>query len=172
MTATAAGAIKVVAFEPFEQSFQALVDNVKLNNFTKKVNTLKLAIGKQSGYQPLFFGKACPSMFNDTHEHTSSTRINVSTIDELIKKGIPSPSIIKIDIEGYELDALMGAKKLLSSPEKPPHLFIEIHDDYLKRIQKSHIDIFNLLETYGYSRNLTDEVKEGPRFLCHFVSTD
>ena len=108
-------------------------------------------------------------MFKNTQE-TSSVKIEVSTIDELVRKGVPSPSIIKIDIEGYELDALEGAKKLFSSSKKPVHLFIEIHDDYLKGIQKSHVDIFRLLEGYGYVRNLEDEVKEGPRFLCHFVA--
>jgi hypothetical protein len=54
LTAVAAGASKVISFEPHEPSFKALVSNIRLNDYTKKVNPMSIALGNQSGERLLF----------------------------------------------------------------------------------------------------------------------
>lgn len=74
----------------------------------------------------------------------SDNGINKSavTLDFLIKKFELNPALIKIDVEGNELNVLKGMTNLLK--EFKPSIFIEIHDknDILK--------INNLLKEFNY----------------------
>jgi hypothetical protein len=77
--------------------------------------------------------------------------VQVLTLDYLLEK---SPRIIgkplqivdlaKIDVEGYEMNVLRGAKKVLEEG-LIKRFIIEVHKD-----QVSTEDIVNFLSTYGY----------------------
>ena len=58
-------------------------------------------------------------------------RVSAITLDSFVSYN-PMPNLIKMDIEGTELKALMGAKKLLSS-SKAPVLLITAHSEKLNR---------------------------------------
>lgn len=67
--------------------------------------------------------------FLSDHEGTSE-EIQATTLDSLVSKGSLKPDILKMDIEGEEYKALMGAKNLFR--EYPPQLvFIETHSEEL-----------------------------------------
>jgi FkbM family methyltransferase len=61
----------------------------------------------------------------------------------------PNPTLVKIDIEGFELEALKGADRLLSSGR--PKLLIEIHPPQLAMSGGSEDEIFELLHDHHYS---------------------
>jgi hypothetical protein len=61
----------------------------------------------------------------------------------------PKPTLAKIDIEGFELEALKGADRLLSSGR--PKLIIEIHPPQLAMSGGSEDEIFELLHGHRYS---------------------
>lgn len=69
-----------------------------------------------------------------------------TTLDVLLKD--KKISAIKLDIEGNEPEALMGAYEVLSK-NKPPML-IEINGHCLRMQNKAPIDIFNQLDILGY----------------------
>jgi len=60
-------------------------------------------------------------------DRSARETIKITTGDLLIASGtVKAPDVIKMDIEGHELEALMGIAGLLGT--KPPrHLFIEMH---------------------------------------------
>ena len=68
------------------------------------------------------------------------------TLDSLVKKlNLASVDLIKIDVEGFELDVLKGAMELLSS-EKPPLIVFEFCD-------------------WAEARMSTDDIGAAQRFL-------
>jgi hypothetical protein len=53
------------------------------------------------------------------------------------------PDVVKLDVEGWELRALEGARRLLA--ERRPHLIVETHSQALER------DCLGLLRSHGYA---------------------
>ena len=101
------GANKVYAIEPDSAKLDALLRNVKLNR----------PIGsKKFDFISKFVGKA------DDDHHFS--------LDSLYEQ-VEFPCFIKMDIEGGELDALMGAKKFLKQPATS--WLVETHSYRLER---------------------------------------
>jgi hypothetical protein len=80
--------------------------------------------------------------------------IRTMSIDELIERNLDPPDIIKIDVEGHELDVLLGARKLLLA--KKPLLSLELHPGLLARRGTSGLAIAEYLEDAGYVFRDTD----------------
>jgi FkbM family methyltransferase len=62
------------------------------------------------------------------------------TIDSLLEKYLP-PSILKIDVEGHELQVLQGAKRVLA--EIRPTIWSEVNHEHSK-------EVADLLRAAGY----------------------
>ena len=88
---------KVFAFEPDRSIFKYLIKNIKENNLKNKVIPLNYGVGDKE--EILNFGE---------------DELKITTIDNIVKKeNIGRVSLIKMDIEGYELKALKGARETI-----------------------------------------------------------
>jgi FkbM family methyltransferase len=76
-------------------------------------------------------------------------------LDSLLGVGLsPAPSLVKIDIEGFELEALKGADRLLSSIR--PKLLMEIHPPQLTLCGGSEDKLFQRLREHQYHWAIID----------------
>jgi FkbM family methyltransferase len=73
--------------------------------------------------------------------------VNIRRVDTLLKELEP-PHLVKIDVEGFELEVLKGARELLSTTR--PSLIIEIHPPQLKLSGGTEALLFELLSRHGY----------------------
>ena len=104
---------RVYAFEPDKRYYQYLIDNIKLNDLTGKVIPIDYGLGYKRD-KINFFG----------------TIFNLIDIDNFIKKNkIKDLRLIKLDIEGYEIEALKGAKNTIKK-YKPILIVAAYHKDY------------------------------------------
>jgi FkbM family methyltransferase len=87
---------------------------------------------------------------DDTSEwETVPHQIELTTLDEIVKKwNLSRLDFIKMDIEGWEYNALQGGMETLHR-FKPP-IFMEIGDEYLARANVVPSQIWKLLEPLGY----------------------
>jgi hypothetical protein len=74
---------------------------------------------------------------------------NLLLDDYCKKKDIQSIDFMKMDIEGYELNALRGATSLLKN-QKIKSLYLEIMPKNFKRYNLSHFDVLSYLKSFGY----------------------
>ncbi len=98
-------------FEPDSNNRKALDDTVlKFNDFTE-IHIISQGVYSFSGKLYFVEGKGqCSYMSKEPHKN--SVQIDVTSIDDAINEDI---SFIKMDIEGSEKDALLGAKSHISS---------------------------------------------------------
>ena len=106
-------------FEPGRAPFKTLFESFK-NNPRLILNNL--AIGKSSGEGVLYYnavGSGLASLTKRKLDHyaiefNESETVQITTLDSYCSKlGINHIHLLKIDIEGHELDALKGANEML-----------------------------------------------------------
>ncbi|QDT55714.1 hypothetical protein Pan44_37600 [Caulifigura coniformis] len=88
------------------------------------------------------------------------------SIDGQIAKGAPVPDVIKIDVEGAELDVLKGAVSTLKSHH--PHLLLATHDAHVPGIDRQCAEF---LKDLGYTLTHTGEFTPRMAGLDDYIVT-
>jgi len=102
---------RVYSFE-CNESFRALLSETIRLNGLKNVVPMEDAIGRSDG--KLWFD-GFPRDFYFHHEQKRAISMDTRSIDSVCsEKGIEGVSLIKMDIEGFELEALQGAEKTIA----------------------------------------------------------
>ena len=160
---------RVIAFEPDNEIFERLLKNLELNKL-ENVSALKYAIGEQNGITSLYSKGAddfSPRLTTSKQNITSSYKVPVYQIDTLLaKKEIPYPDVVKIDVEGFEKQVLMGMKRLLGLKQKPKTIFLEIHPEFVVNFGSSVQDILDFVLQNNYKIVYIKRVHE--QLLCKF----
>lgn len=97
---------KVIAVEPATDTVELPKDNIRLNNMS--IEVINSAVGSKSG--KMSFSTNLDTV--NRYDPDGTTLVDVTTLDEIIGDRIVSG--MKIDIEGYEIEALKGCAKALS----------------------------------------------------------
>jgi FkbM family methyltransferase len=106
-----------IAFEPVPTTAKRLEEIIAVNKLDHLVDTRQLAISSPANAnKPLLFStdRGCMNAFVDSSYPGSTTTTLVSTLD-LQCEGL-KPTLLKIDVEGFENDLLQGARQTLSQP--------------------------------------------------------
>ncbi len=111
---------KIYSFEPILDNYSLLLENIKTNNL-RKVIPINKGVGKKSCTVNIYsLGSA-----SYVSDEDGDTEIEVISIDEFVSERNLSVGLIKMDVEGYELEALKGAKRTIK--EFKPVLLIGIY---------------------------------------------
>jgi FkbM family methyltransferase len=144
---------RVFAFEPTPATHAALSDHLKLNNVADRVEVVREAISDAVGEAPFHTVQYSPeNTLNTVHSRLGSSEqvlVPVTTIDAFCEARKIKPTLIKIDIEGYEWHALRGAKETLSRYR--PDVLVEVHPMNWAEIGESLESAFRTLKFLGYS---------------------
>lgn len=68
--------------------------------------------------------------------------IQVRQLDSLIEEGLPAPTFMKIDVEGFELEMLEGGKKLFEN-RPPKAVQIELYDHQYESVSEWLLKYYN-----------------------------
>jgi hypothetical protein len=74
--------------------------------------------------------------------------VPVVTLDEVVRTVGRSVRVIKLDLEGAEMEALAGASEVLA---ERPILFVEAEPEHLARMGSSAEELFDHLQSLSYS---------------------
>lgn len=144
---------KVIAIEPSPRNFSYLKHNLEQQN-RSNYEVYNFACGDQEGeVKFLVSDKSNRCMVIENGEEIPSDleviKIPIKKLDIFLKeKGIEKIDFIRMDVEGYEMNILEGAMKLLTKFK--PIMLVEVHkmimgDDLTKKF-------FNELKTIGYEK--------------------
>jgi hypothetical protein len=70
-------------------------------------------------------------------------------MDQYVVRGNPPPSVIKIDVDGFELHVLRSGEKTLR--ERRPRLWLEVHPGFLNAQGQSVEIVLKFLRNLGYT---------------------
>ena len=130
--------VQVYSFEPIKDTYNILMKNIEINNLQDKVCAYNCACGAEAGngsvvsYDPYDTG-------GTSIEKNAGGKLHIVRIDDVIK--CQSVDFIKIDVEGFEYDILLGAENILKTYS--PTIFIEIFEQNKKKV-------IALLHTFSY----------------------
>ena len=150
---------KVFTFEPEPRNFAKLTENIKLNNFTNttinqvavssKEEKLKLYLSNNnnSGVHSLIYNDDLKKEF---------VEVDTVTIDKFLERNhISKLDMVKIDVEGSELDVLEGIENTLLKFK--PVLIMEVVSQYLKSRGSSSVEFKRLMNSkFGYKAFLVN----------------
>jgi FkbM family methyltransferase len=150
----------VVCFEPNSQNHKRLMQNLTLNGI-KNVDVRNVGIGSRPETRrmvgsPLMPGGATVDEKAVAELLRAGMRTNVEEIsivtldDEIPQAGLPPPDFIKIDIEGWEIEALRGARNTLERYK--PAMFLEMHGETMREKKRKVGEIVAFLWETGYQR--------------------
>lgn len=95
-------------------------------------------------------GDSAFGYFKPTPENTTNGGISTTTVDTLISRHqLPRIDVVKMDIEGGEMRALSGARRLVRDVQ-PRCFVVEVCDDHLARFGDNHGDIMRFFADAGY----------------------
>ena len=141
-------AIRIYAFEPQPNLAHIVALSARLNHF-QNLAIYDIMLGKQEGVSNLFIPSHSIHASSISRESNSrSIACKVETLDNLVARGnIPPPNVIKIDVEGGELDVFRGMQNIIRGIT--PYIIFEA-DDNMDRFGYDREDLFNFI------LNLTD----------------
>jgi len=146
---------KVVAFEPVPDNLVYLREHLRLNCINN-VKVMDAAVSDVDGYA---WFKTGESAAMGALSSSGDFKVRTVSIDALcVRKEIEVPSLIKMDIEGGELRALLGSEMILK--QYHPTIFLathgkEIHSDCCEYLSSIGYD---LKPVTGESVTATDEI--------------
>jgi FkbM family methyltransferase len=132
-----AGALKVLVFEPLPANQQAMRRLFELNPHLP-ISLVAVALGAadETSYLKIMpdssMGKLAESSFQADAAAVGEIPVTVRRIDSLVQsREIPTPNVIKIDVEGAEVDVVSGALETLRMSR--PTVFLEAHGAALEK---------------------------------------
>ena len=154
----------IYGYEPQRTVYYQLCGNIVLNRL-ENYEALNFAVGDQNGFIDIPYinydrnhNVGAFSLVKEIREHLNvekyinyENKINVPmiTLDSIC---IPkSPSLIKIDVEGYELNVLKGGLRFLEQHYFPPLLFEAWGLDWFKN---QRYELFEYCKKIGYEITL------------------
>ncbi len=150
--------VKVVSFEPSPLNFSRLFLNARANGLDLDLRCI--ALSNKQGYAPLSIMAEGNSGLNSLRPWTDVTYSSVincwcDTGDHMVSTGtLPSPNVIKMDVEGFEYEVFSGMLTVLDSPALR-HIAFEARPDLLE--ENSSYQVAKLLRDKGFTiRRLGD----------------
>jgi FkbM family methyltransferase len=153
---------RIVAYEPSPLAAGILRRAVALNHF-QSVEVRTLACGARPGPMTIqeginsFVGSGGPADGRECEEfdefcrgtRAGFSRVDVTEVtldDDLADES--HIAAIKVDCEGYEYQVLLGARRILA--EQRPHIFLELHPQFIRTFGSSGKDVIELLRAASY----------------------
>lgn len=164
--AIAGGHGRIYSFEPGFATFNALCRNIFLNASSEKIVPLQVALASttrtyQFNYTHLGSGHAMHTL-GDQKTSSWAHQILGFSLDDFIQQfHIPPPSLMKIDVDGGELDVLTGARSTLLLPSLRSVL-VEVD----KRL---NAEVHRLMDQAGFLRQAHYTRMKGRAANCIYV---
>lgn len=145
---------KVLSFEPSPSTFQRLKHNLSLN-ISKNTEAFNVALSNEEGIATFYQFHFADG--NNSFVKLPGTReitVNTNRLDKVLNGEMPT--MIKIDVEGYERELLEGGKKSILENEQIK-IIMEYNRRLLRKRKRDYDSVINLLREYDFRIWMIDD---------------
>jgi len=142
--------VRAVCVEPSSDAARVLRRNLSLNGVAEQVNVVEFAAGSAPGHlQMLTTGAGgADYLVVPPEDRPDSITVPQTDVTSLCRSLGFVPTHVKMDIEGFEEEGLIGARELLQRCR--PVLFLELHGDLIRRRGRDPRTVLRILRETGY----------------------
>ena len=145
---------QVHCFEPSPLLVKRMEELSRMNDFDGRMHIHAVGIGDQDHVMPMLIDPVGGFVQTQRFEFTmwaepETIQVPVETIASAARRLGVVPDWIKLDIEGFELEAVLGSREFLR--EHRPRILMELHLRYLEQRQRSARLLVEALEECGYA---------------------
>lgn len=138
----------VLAIEPDPRNYQKFEKNLALNK-DARIQIKKVALANRPGKIDFYLtvDSGTNSAWHNSVATMKKTQVQAVVLDDLWERDL-APKLIKMDIEGSEMQALRGARNLLAL--HPNFIVMEFNEQALAGMDASVADLRYYLHDFGY----------------------
>jgi FkbM family methyltransferase len=143
---------QVYAFEPVSENAAAIRHNAKINDFSK-VTVLEKAVSSSTGKGELLLaeypGGHTLSTAGTPPDLKGSVTVDLVSIDDLVEQQrLTPPTVVKIDVEGAEIDVLHGMSQTIKAFK--PAIVYEVDDRNKESFRRKGQELEAFMKSLGY----------------------
>jgi FkbM family methyltransferase len=142
----------VYAFEPVPDLARGLAAHIELNGLADIVHGVGAAVGDREGSADLIAGNTAGESRLATPADAADgavAAVPLVTIDGFCERHDLAPDFIKIDVEGWELSVLRGARRTIRRRRPGLALFVEMHPSIWPALGMTRDDVEAELAAQG-----------------------
>lgn len=150
---------KVLAFEPFSKNHLELQSNIEANQF-KNIKVFQIGLGNKNEKLQIRYNSrdnnfGMASINLETYDYSED--IEVRRLDDFAEQiDLSKLKFVKLDIEGFEYEALQGMEEILKTYK--PYLLIEQDENVLQSKTEEVVQkMDDFLKTIGYQKYIIDK---------------
>lgn len=154
---------RVVAIEPEPGNLRLLHKNIAVNN-AANIFVIASGVGADDRFAELSlstnWNPGMHSLRDDVNSH-GKVKIEIRTLDSILKKFPGEIDLLKMDIEGFEVDALMGASETLA---RTKNVLIEFTPKFIRACGRDPRQLLAIFENYKFVPHV---MNNGKLELCN-----
>ncbi len=142
---------RVLGIEASDEAAKVLRDNLAINQVSDRVTVINAACGDHVGeLKMLTTGAGGADFFViPTEERADTITVPLVSVDHVVEKHAFVPTHLKIDVEGFEEEVLIGARDTLAKHR--PLIFLELHGHLIRPRGRNPEAVLDELVRLGYS---------------------
>ena len=159
---------KIYSFEPIEEFYEMQKNFFKYKN---NINFFNFALGEKSSKNSFYITqrKDSSSFYkinksikdNNDYKIIEKKEIQIHSLDEvMINENLNGSILLKIDVQGYEMEVLKGSIETL---KKIKYIIVEISDNEIYENQSSSHSVINFLKNNNFTfckENKSSKIKK------------
>jgi FkbM family methyltransferase len=142
------------AFEPASRTYAVLQHNIQLNNLESKVTANCAAVSNSSKKLNLNISYYSSASSSFVQEAEGTETVDCVRLDDYFK-GKKYPTVIKMDVEGWESEAIEGGRQVFASAS---HIIFENNEKLLKKRGRSFTTVPGEFASMGFEIEAIDSL--------------
>lgn len=142
---------KIICFEPTPGTFAILKETIRLNK-CRNITASEVAVGSKAGKATFYISNTFEGCNANSlvlnKKEAKGYEVAITTLDLVCSDHAVRPDLIKIDVEGAELEVLKGGDHTFKTIR--PIIILGLHPSFIQVKGDSLAEIWELIKGYQY----------------------